>query len=525
MATAQDVWNEIDRRIKLSLDEALALLGVENIPQGGAGGPGSAGGLPVHGNTHHMPPLALQSDFAAHIVTIASPTDLGHVKIDGGGLLIDGDGLLSVDGGSLSIAFLDLTDAPSSYAGQALRYPRVNAGETALEFHAITASDVGADPAGTAAASMAAHLAALDPHPQYLTEAEADLLYADIIHTHDAGDIVSGTLGTLRGGTGLSGVGAADLMLYSTGVNTYGTTALTAFARTLLDDTDAATARATLGLVAGGAGDIWVKKAGDTMTGDLTISKASAILSVSATSGSAILNVISSAASANFNFVGAAGANSALNLRAGGLDRWQILRNSTAEAGGDAGSNFQLRRFDDGGTALGTAIFIERSTGFIGVNRTAATALYTLDINGTFRVDDSTGGIATLSRSALIVAAADSLGILQWITNDTTVTTSPIVGNIEMIARQAYTTDFAAGVMIFRVTPDSGGTKTPVEIMRLHDDQIGVFGATPASRPAAYTITNAVSDRSYDANATSVAELADVIATLIGDLQAYGWLQ
>lgn len=40
----------------------------------------------------------------------------------------------------------------------------------------------------------------------------------------------------------------ADLMPYTTGADVYATTALTSFARTLLDDADAATARATLGV-------------------------------------------------------------------------------------------------------------------------------------------------------------------------------------------------------------------------------------------------------------------------------------
>lgn len=37
----------------------------------------------------------------------------------------------------------------------------------------LDADDVGADPSGTAAAAVAAHVAAADPHPQYTTEAEA----------------------------------------------------------------------------------------------------------------------------------------------------------------------------------------------------------------------------------------------------------------------------------------------------------------------------------------------------------------
>lgn len=45
------------------------------------------------------------------------------------------------------------------------------------------------DPAGTAAAAVAAHEAALDPHPGYLTPAEANAAYALLGHTHLWADI------------------------------------------------------------------------------------------------------------------------------------------------------------------------------------------------------------------------------------------------------------------------------------------------------------------------------------------------
>lgn len=54
---------------------------------------------------------------------------------------------------------------------------------------------------------------------------------------------------------------------------------------------------------------------------------------------------------------------------------------------------------------------------------------------------------------------------------------------------------------------------------------IGFSGATPIVRPAAYTLVNRVDDRVIDCDATTLAEVADVLATVIWDLQEYGLLQ
>lgn len=78
----------------------------------------------------------------------------------------------------------------------------------------------------------------------------------------------------------------------------------------------------------------------------------------------------------------------------------------------------------------------------------------------------------------------------------------------------------------YTITPEAAGTGTLRGlILGAASTSIGFFGVTPAARAAAYTPTNVTTDRSFDANASSTAELADVLGTLIADLQAYGLLQ
>jgi hypothetical protein len=85
------------------------------------------------------------------------------------------------------------------------------------------------------------------------------------------------------------------------------------------------------------------------------------------------------------------------------------------------------------------------------------------------------------------------------------VTSSPSSGTLNYCARFQG----AAGVRIDGVLEHTGST-------------LGFFGTAPTTKPSAYTLTNVSTDRSYDANSTTVDELADVVGTLVADLQSMG---
>jgi phage-related tail fiber protein len=84
-----------------------------------------------------------------------------------------------------------------------------------------------------------------------------------------------------------------------------------------------------------------VLKSGDTMTGDLTISKSAPMLRLDSPTVT----------------------TRGMQFRTNGVLRWQLFAWNDAESGGNAGSAFYLSRYDDAGVFLSNIFTVDRATG------------------------------------------------------------------------------------------------------------------------------------------------------------------
>jgi hypothetical protein len=131
---------------------------------------------------------------------------------------------------------------------------------------------------------------------------------------------------------------------------------------------------------------------------------------------------------------------------------------------------------------------------------------------------DLNSGTFTLDCSTATITATDAISITSGTTDDnlTLATGNNGAGDSGNILIDVGTATGTAGDVSIAaanaVNLNLGASGT----------LIGFYGATAVAQSAAYTPTNVVTDRAYDADATSIAELADVVGTLIADLQATG---
>lgn len=211
----------------------------------------------------------------------------------------------------------------------------------------------------------------------------------------------------------------------------------------------------------------------------------------------------------------------------GGNERWEIdLGNGVAETGGNVGSNFQIVRYADGGTAIDPPFVINRATGIVYANDGLSARQAIGDnrlINGDMRIDQraGTGRIAT---SANFVCDrwyyGASQSVATWsLTNSTAMAANGFPNVIMLTANSSYT-PLATDAFAFYQT---------IEADMISDFAWGTAGAQPvtlsfwamASKTGTYSgcFTNYAGTRSYPFTFTIAAATtwAKYTVTIPGD--------
>lgn len=189
-----------------------------------------------------------------------------------------------------------------------------------------------------------------------------------------------------------------------------------------------------------------------------------------------ILHLYKSAATTRMVMDGDAGQSKIITYRSGGLQRFGLYVNNTAESGSNVGSDFQIRAYNDAGTLLSTPFFIKRSTGNVGIGTTAPVSKITtaddVNFNPTFTFLDNRN-----LNAAGWLANTTPLGTIQAYTTDPSTTPNPI-GAITFIAPQISVSSPACDISF-----STGNSGTFAERMRiLSTGNVGIGTIAPSEK-------------------------------------------
>lgn len=251
---------------------------------------------------------------------------------------------------------------------------------------------------------------------------------------------------------------------------------------------------------------------------------------------------------------GAAGTNRNILLQTAGVSRWGIRVQDTAESGANAGSNFILDAYSDAGANIGSPIQIARVAGGTITLDRPLNVTGAADFDSTLSSDGDIKRTGTAGTNRNILFQTGGVNRWGWRTQNTAESGSNAGSNFRLDSYDDAGSIIDSPIQVARVSEGlflidrplsissnkkfyyDGGSDTyshhPSDnvlehvvgtnvMFKSNATEIALFGATPQSR-LAFTVINGSDDTSYDANSTSIDELADVLYTLLKRLTAAG---
>lgn len=220
---------------------------------------------------------------------------------------------------------------------------------------------------------------------------------------------------------------------------------------------------------------------------------------------------------------GAAGSAKDLQLQTAGAARWIVRSNSAAEGGANAGSNFEINRYDDSGTLLGAALSIVRSTG-----------------HATFSGNVVAGAVVQATNSAIVTGAAattrllafQTAGLNRWILQANSTAegganagtdlelkryddSGALLSTIVSIVRSSGLLSINGTVSLADATNIVLGSATGSKIGTGGGQKLGFYNATPIVQAAAIGAPTAPSAVYVQAEAQSMKTAVDAIRTAL----------
>jgi hypothetical protein len=204
--------------------------------------------------------------------------------------------------------------------------------------------------------------------------------------------------------------------------------------------------------------------------GGLTIGAGgAAIIGNTSITGSFLVN--NGAGAASLEIRGAVANKRSLFYTTGGSVRWEAFTDQNAESGSNAGSNFQLSRYNDAGTFIDNAISIFRSTGVILFTSTAQSRFQLTGVNNGSMVStldfhaSSVGVPGTYNRAGGIELQFGGGSITQFgifaDAVDLEIKSTNTANTINLLNKVSLsTTGVAAGTSVLDINKDNGASAT-----------------------------------------------------------------
>jgi hypothetical protein len=213
--------------------------------------------------------------------------------------------------------------------------------------------------------------------------------------------------------------------------------------------------------------------------------------------------------------------------------RWSLQHHASSD-------ELRIVTYTSTGLAAAAAMQLQLSNGYVGIGGAPSTGTDMLKVYGDIQSTGTSISLVSSGTAGVSVDRAATTNFASFIFRTAT-SDKWTIGLRNDSTNDFHFRDNTNGVTALKITTNANpvltitgtltmtdakniavGTTTGTKIGTATTQKLGFFNATPVVQPSAYTTSNVTTDRTFDANSTTLDEVADVLGTLIADLKSLG---